>query len=183
MDHLPKCPKAKQYWDLVFRFITTVVGAPPPADRQKAIILNLWSRNKLGDETAIAFIRHAYGKLYDAFTCVDTLNKQFVYQITFLCALISFRNAAIRWAEGIRRHHHLRKYTGKRKHVAEDTREQYKRLVIITSEYTYTLNPAFVAAIATQEQNVKTWRENQAAQAARRRQAAAAPPAPQPFPP
>jgi len=126
----------------------------------------------------MAFIRHAYGKFYDAFTCVDTLDKPLITQIAFLNTLISFRNAVIRWAEGIRRHHHLRKFTGKKKHVAENTLETFKQLVIITTAYTYTLHPAFIAAITTQEQRVKAWREEQAAAAARRRQGVAPPGAP-----
>ena len=133
MDHLPRCPKMKLYWDLVFDFIKNVIGDSPPANRQLAIVLNVWSRNTLGSVAAMAFVRHAYGKFYDAFTCVDTLDKPLITQITFLSTLISFRNAVIRWAEGIRRHHHLRKFTGKKKHVAENTLEQFKQLVIITT--------------------------------------------------
>ena len=115
---------------------------------------------------------------YDAFTCVDTLDKQFVFQITFLSTLVAFRDAVIRWAEAIRRHHHLRKYTRKKKHVAEETRDQFKQLVIITSAYTYTLNPAFVAAIAGAERKVKEWREALALRGTRRPPAAPAPGAP-----
>jgi len=30
MLHIVMCPKLKPFWDLVFNFITTVIGNPPP---------------------------------------------------------------------------------------------------------------------------------------------------------
>ena len=66
----------------------------------------------------------------------------------------------------------------KKKHVSENTLTLFKQLVIVTNAYTYTLHPAFIAAITDTEQRVKAWREEPAAAAARRRQRAAPPGAP-----
>ena len=39
-------------WDLVFNFITAVIGDLPPRSRPDAIIFNMWNQDDLGSESA-----------------------------------------------------------------------------------------------------------------------------------
>ncbi len=62
MLHIVQCQKLKPFCrDLVFNFITTVIGDPIPGNRATAIIFNMWTRDDLGSESACAFLRHAFG--------------------------------------------------------------------------------------------------------------------------
>ena len=66
--HIVQCHKLKPYWKLVFNFITTVLGEPYPHTPTTAIIFNMKSTNELLPESTCAFIRHAFGCFYDAFS-------------------------------------------------------------------------------------------------------------------
>ena len=95
MLHIVMCHKLKPFWDLVFNFITTVIGDPTPPNRANAIIFNMWTRDHLGSESACAFLRHAFGCLYNAFSKVDLEQKFFSTPLVFHKTLLSFRSAVL----------------------------------------------------------------------------------------
>ena len=76
--HIVQCHKLKPYWNLVFIFIATILGEPQTPNRTTAIIFNMKSNNELLSEPARAFIRHAFGCFYDAFSQIDLTNKPFI---------------------------------------------------------------------------------------------------------
>ena len=79
----------KPYWSLVFKFITDVIGDIPPSNHTTAIIFNMWTRDKLGTDSASAFIRHAFGCFYDAFSQIDLTNRPFIHTLVFHETLLS----------------------------------------------------------------------------------------------
>ena len=58
------------------------------------IIFNMWTQNTLGTESASAFVRHAFGCFYDAFSQIDLTNKPFIPTLVFHEALLSLRLAS-----------------------------------------------------------------------------------------
>ena len=69
--HIVQCHKLKPYWNLVFKFITTVLNEPQPGNRTNAIIFNISTNDKLVSEPIRALLRHAFGCFYDAFSQID----------------------------------------------------------------------------------------------------------------
>ena len=136
MLHIVMCQKLKPFWDLVFNFITTVIGDPPPRSRTEAIIFNMWTRDHLGSESvesACALLRHAFGCFYNAFSKVDLEQKLFSTPLVFHKTLLSFRSAVLRYAQTIRILYLQRRYH----------RTQRWRAVLYRYRYTYYGRAAF----------------------------------------
>ena len=139
---------AKVYWDRVFHFITKVIGDPDPFFRDRAIILNMWTRTEMGSEAACAFIRHAYGCYYRDITLVDPLDKPFVPVLTFNRAVTNFANAVRRYGQNIKRFHARRKYTKKQSELPREAVEKFNTLLTIRpSDYNFDLTPQLKDAI------------------------------------
>jgi len=153
MLHIVQCQKLKPFWDLVFNFITTVIGDPPPQFRPAAIIFNMWHRDHLGSESACAFLRHAFGCFYNAFSKVDLEQKIFSTPLVFHKTLLSFRSAVLRYAQTIRILYLQRRYTTLRlKLPPQESRDRFKALVVIQETvYDFELTAAFTQAISNQE--------------------------------
>jgi len=145
--------KFKPFWDLVFNFITTVIGDPLPPNRVTAIIFNMWTRDDLGSESACAFLRHAFGCFYNAFSKVDLEQKLFSTPLVFHKTLLSFRSAVLRYAQTIRILYLQRRYTTLRlKLPPQESRDRFKALVVIQETvYDFELTAAFKRAIINQE--------------------------------
>ena len=153
MLHIVQCQKLKPFWDLVFNFITTIIGDPPPQFRPAAIIFNMWHRDHLGSESACAFLRHAFGCFYNAFSKVDLEQKLFSTPLVFHKTLLSFRSAVLRYAQTIRILYLQRRYTTLRlKLPPKESRDRFKALVVIQETfYDFELTAAFKRAISNQE--------------------------------
>ena len=153
MLHIVQCQKLKPFWDLVFNFITPVIGDPPPKNRSHAIIFNMWTRDDLGSESACAFLRHAFGCFYNAFSKVDLEQKLFSTPLVFLKTLLSFRSAVLRYAQTIRILYLQRRYTTLRtKLPPPEARDRFKALVVIQETfYDFELSTAFSKAISDDE--------------------------------
>ena len=153
MLHIVQCQKLKPFWDLVFNFITTVIGDPPPQFRTAAIIFNMWTRDHLGSESACAFLRHAFGCFYNAFSKVDLEHKLFSTPHVFHKTLLSFRSAVLRYAQTIRILYLQRRYTTLRtKLPPKEARDRFKALVVIQETfYDFELTTAFTQAISDTE--------------------------------
>ena len=154
MLHIVQCQKLKPFWDLVFHFITTVIGDPPPQFRTAAIIFNMWHRDHLGSESACAFLRHAFGCFYNAFSKVDLEQKLFSTPLVFHKNLLSFRSAVLlRYAQTIRILYLQRRYTTLRhKLPPQESRDRFKTLVVIQETiYDFELTAAFKRAIRDTE--------------------------------
>ena len=153
MLHIVQCQKLKPFWDLVFNFITTIIGDPPPQFRPAAIIFNMWHRDHLGSESACAFLRHAFGCFYNAFSKVDLEHKLFSTPHVFHKTLLSFRSAVLRYAQTIRILYLQRRYTTLRlKLPPQESRDRFKTLVVIQETiYDFELTAAFKRAISDTE--------------------------------
>ena len=143
--HIVQCQKLKPFWDLVFNFITAVIGDPPPKNRSHAIIFNMWNQDDLGSESACSFLRHAFGCFYNAFSKIDLEQKLFSTPLVFHKTLLSFRSAVLRYAQTIRILYLQRRYTTLRtKLPPKESRERFKTLVVIQETfYDFELTAAF----------------------------------------
>jgi hypothetical protein len=74
----------------------------------------MWTQNTLGTESASAFLRHAFGCFYDAFSQIDLANKPFIPTLVFHETLLSFRSAVLRYAYTIRLLYIKRRFTSKK---------------------------------------------------------------------
>ena len=129
-------------------FCCTVIGTARPNNATEAIILGRWSRNEVGQEAALAFIRHAYGKFYDSFSNVDLMEgHEFVWQKVYLDALNSFKSAVVRYAARIRRLYTHRKFAPLPGIVPESARERFEELITIAENGTWTLTSGFETAV------------------------------------
>ena len=79
-----------------------------------AIIFNMRSQNELLPEPPCAFIRHAFGCFYDAFSQIDLANKPFIPTLVFHETLLSYRSAVLRYAYTIRLLYIKRRFTSKK---------------------------------------------------------------------
>ena len=156
MLHIVMCNRLKPFWDLVFNFIATVIGDPPPKRRTEAIIFNMWTRDDLGSESACAFLRHAFGCFYNAFSKIDLEQKPFSTPLVFLKTLLSLRSAVLRYAQTIRILYLQRRYTTLRtKLPPKEARDRFKALVVIQETfYDFELTTAFKQATNDQEATV-----------------------------
>ena len=148
MLHIIKCRKAQPLWKAVIDFCCTVIGTARPNNAREAIIFGRWSRNEVGQEAALAFIRHAYGKFYDSFSNVDLMEgHEFVWQKVYLDALNSFKSAVVRYAARIRRLYTHRKFAPLPGIVPESARERFEELITIAENGTWTLTSGFETAV------------------------------------
>ena len=53
------------------------------------------SRDNLLPEPTCAFLRHAFGCFYDAFSQIDLANRPFIHTLVFHETLLSFRSAVL----------------------------------------------------------------------------------------
>ena len=109
--HIIRCRKVKPYWDLVFIFIKDVLGEGPLTHRDTAIIFNMKTPTELLAEPIRAFLRHAYGCFYDAFSKVDLLKKLFTPTLVFHQTLLSFRSAVLRYGYTLRLHYIRKRFS------------------------------------------------------------------------
>ena len=163
--HLCECRISRPYWDAVFSFIRTVLGAPAPQRRTEAIVLNRWSANKIGPIDACAVIRHAFGVLYCGLSAVDLKNRRFVWEFAFERLMLAFQNAVLRYGQRILRFHNSRHYSGAQDTVPLEACTQFKSLLSIDgsnggSTHRFALTPAFKQAIAAAQSAVTMRRTN-----------------------
>jgi hypothetical protein len=111
------------------------------------------SNNELLSEPARAFIRHAFGCFYDAFSQIDLANKPFIPTLVFHETLLSFRSAVLRYAYTIRLLYIKRRFTSKKlKTPPEEARKRFAALVTINElDYKFKLTTAFQKALNDQE--------------------------------
>ena len=155
MLHLGQCRYAKPFWDKVFKFITEVLGTPPPSQRPGAIILNRWTKDELGPTEACAFIRHAFQSFYTDFTRVEKEGLRFFPALAFERAILSFRSAVLRYGQSLKKFQVSRKFTSL-KEAPPEARERFNTLIRIkldplSRDYTITLSEKFDEAIKAAE--------------------------------
>ena len=164
--HIVQCHKLKPYWSLVFKFITDVIGDIPPSNHTTAIIFNMWTRDKLGTDSASAFIRHAFGCFYDAFSQIDLTNRPFIHTLVYHETLLSFRSAVLRYAHTIRLLYLKRRFTSlKSKVPPAEARLRFASLVTIDAlDYKFKLTAAFQKALDDTEAAVTLSRKRSTTQ-------------------
>ena len=108
-----------------------VLKAPRQHNATAAIIFGEWKVNTLGPEVARAFLRHAYNIFYHDFANVDIKKTRFIWQVTYREALLSFRNALLRYAVKLRQLHATRKYTSQTDQAPEEAYNRYPEVIKI----------------------------------------------------
>ena len=91
------------------------------------------------------FLRHAYGQFYHDFSNVDLKDHTFVWQYTY--ALLSFRDAALRYAHRIKVLHATRIYSTLPETTPVEARERYPNIMTISADGSSKLTNAFQKAI------------------------------------
>ena len=111
------------------------------------------STNELLPESTCAFIRHAFGCFYDAFSQIDLAIKPFIPTLVFHETLLSFRSAVLRYAYTIRLLYIKRRFTSKKlKTPPEEARKRFTALVTINElDYRFKLTATFQKALDDQE--------------------------------
>ena len=116
------------------KFTRVVLQAPDAPNVTKAIIFGQWTQTELGPEDARAFLRHAYGQFYHDFSNVDLKDHTFVWQYTYRNALLSFRDAALRYAHRIKVLHATRTYSTLPETTPLEARERYPNIMTINAD-------------------------------------------------
>jgi hypothetical protein len=161
MEHLAECesPAARTYWKLVFNFIADVLKAGRPTMQKEAILFNMWAKNTLGSEAANAFIRHAFGVFYAAFTKVETEDRIFAPPLVFERTIINYRNAALRYGVTIKRFHAKRRHSTLVDTAPTSALTAFPELISFDpGNHSFLLHPGFKAAVANAETNANTYR-------------------------
>ena len=111
------------------------------------------TNDKLASEPTRAFLRHAFGCFYDAFSQIDLTNKPFIHTLVFHETLLSFRSAVLRYAYTIRLLYIKRRFTSKKlKTPPEEARKRFTALVTINElDYRFKLTTAFQKALDDDE--------------------------------
>ena len=109
--------------------------------------------DELMSESGLAFMRHALSKYYRDVTLIHTKKLRIHWTRTFRDALLSYRDAVMRYAYAMRRMYANRLYTNLVEVVPEKDRDRFPRLIEISQTGTFTLNRAFTAAIDAAAQN------------------------------
>ena len=149
MLHLVECEKIKPYWNMVIKFITTVMNEPHIQHVKLAIIFNIvhGGTNKMASTEACAFIRHAFDNFWRDFALVDTNGKAFIPVYTFRRTMENFHNAVLAYGQSIKQFKTQRRYTNLKKHIPEKTLEQFPTLITIDpATYNLELTDAFKTA-------------------------------------
>ena len=128
-------------------FTRVVLQAPDAPKVTKAIIFGQWTQTELGPEDSRAFLRHAYGQFYHDFSNVDLKDHTFVWQYTYRNALLSFRDAAFRYAHRIKVLHATRTYSTLPETTPLEARERYPNIMTINADGSSKLTSAFQKAI------------------------------------
>ena len=146
MKHLLTCEQAKPLWRAAIKFTTEVLKAPPPLDHRLAIAFGQWRRHDdpepLGPEEARAFLRHVFNHFYHDFSNVDLKTSTFVWQRTYLSALITFREAARRRGQAFKHLFASRRYTDLPGLPPEDELKAFPTVIHCPPGGTPKVNPA-----------------------------------------
>ena len=107
------------------------------------------SKDSLLPEPTCAFLRHAFGCFYDAFSQIDLANRPFIHTVAFNETLLSFRSAVLRYAHTIRLLYLKRRFTSlKSKVPPAEARLRFASLVTINAlDYKFKLTAAFQKAL------------------------------------
>ena len=111
------------------------------------------SRDNLLPKPTCAYLRHAFGCFYDAFSQIDLANRPFIPTLVFHETLLSFRSAVLRYAYTIRLLYLKRRFTSlKSKVPPAEARLRFASLVTIDAlDYKFKLTTAFQKALDDQE--------------------------------
>ena len=128
-------------------FTLEVLKAPYTPRPDKAIAFGQWTQTELGPEDARAFLRHAYGQFYHDFSNVDLKDHTFDWRYTYRDALLTFRDAALRYAHRIKVLHATRTYSTLPETTPQEARERYPNVITINADGSSKLTSAFQKAI------------------------------------
>ena len=148
IHHMFECCHTAPLWRACIKFTTDVLHHDPPLDSRNAIIFGVWSSGKLGPPDARAFLRHAYGQFYHDFSNVDLKHTHFTWQLTFYNAILSFRDAVLRYAVRLHRLHTSRAHTTLTDTAPQDTYTKFNNIITIDKSGTHKLSDEFENAIA-----------------------------------
>ena len=94
----------------------------------------LIGQDKMLPESTRAFLRHAVGRYYAAVTAINEEGGVFRWQTTYHWTLLKFRDAAVRWACGVKLQFARRRFSHLTEHVPQATLSLYPTLITFGSE-------------------------------------------------
>ena len=174
--HSPKeRPENSSYSPTPSRFCSPLCAAcslfcPLPPNRTHALLFGLWNPTDLGPEYARALTRIAFKILYRDLTLLETDNKKFIWQSSYLSALYYFRSSLLRFPRQIQLQYARTAFSGKSAQIGPKKIEMHlNNLIRISPEGSYELTEPVTAAIDTATARLDTEIKRRAAARARRR--------------
>ena len=164
MLHMVKCPHATPFWKACAAFSKNILQTEiHPRGIYEAVVFNTaGSSAKMLPESTRAFLRHAVGRFYAAVTAIKEEGGIFRWQTTYHWTLLKFRDAAMRWACGIKLQFARRRFSHLTEHVPQATLSLYPALITfrnegrsfsVASALTQEINRAEAAALGRAEAN------------------------------
>ena len=113
------------------------------------------------DQLCCTFLRHAVRWWYADLTAIKEHGGIYYWQACFCKTLEGFRDAVVRHAAAIRRHHVHRQHTNLQEVVPESERQKFTQVVSIAQNGAYTLTNVFTSAISNAQSERERLRSQQ----------------------
>ena len=147
MLHIVRCRYTRPYWSAVCDFLEGVLEIKDTKRKMDRLIIFNTIANKMINEEARAFVRHAFHHFYRDFAMVDTHDKPFIWQRTFDCTMQGFKRAVLAYAQTIKTFHANRLNTGLPSSPPEETLKRFTKLVSFDAKgASFRLTSTFVSA-------------------------------------
>ena len=147
MLHMITCPRARPLWKACLKFCRDVLGEKDAPNQYMAVVFGTVGPDELMSESGLAFMRHALSKYYRDATLIHTKKFRIHWTRTLRDALLSYRDAVMRYAYAMRRMYANRLYTNLVEVVPEKDRDRFPRLIEISQTGTFKLTQAFSTAV------------------------------------
>lgn len=139
------------------KFTQQILGAPQPFKLEHAVILGMRTPTVLLPEVARAFLRHAFQHFYHDFANVDVKEGTFTWQYVYRNALLSFRDALLRYGRKVRVLHSHRTFTSLTDGAPQEAKDRFSMCMdcdevhgaVIKKELSDEIEKADAAAKAT----------------------------------
>ena len=155
--HLFQCMHTLPLWRQCLKFTQQILGAPQPFKLEHAVILGMRTPTVLLPEVARAFLRHAFQHFYHDFANVDVKEGTFTWQYVYRNALLSFRDALLRYGRKVRVLHSHRTFTSLTDGAPQEAKDRFSMCMdcdevhgaVIKKELSDEIEKADAAAKAT----------------------------------
>ena len=142
-----------------------MLKAPAPHNTFLAIAFGQWHRSDsdspLGPEEARAFLRHVFNHFYHDFSNVDLKGITFIWQRTYLSALITFREAARRRGQSFTRLYANRVHTDLPCHPPAEELNRFPLVLVCPPGGAPSIHPGIDTAVESSRAALKAQQDGQ----------------------